>query len=160
MANHIVQIELGTAKSPDAWKLDAKAKAEKALENKAVAKKKRLDVALIATFDEAARMRNAFARTDSLKQQRVERAEQAMKAIAKSVSTRAAKHISDHKARNEVRIRIYRSLMLLLNELGQRQEASAAAARRTLMWSFGIALVSILATIGTLIGCGIIPPLF
>ena len=113
-----------------------------------------------AAFDAAARKRNAFALTESQKKHRVERFEQALKAIAKRMSSQAANHVSDREARSEVRIQVYRGLMLLLNQLGRRQEASAASARRALKWSFGIATISILTVTGTLIGSGIIPPPF
>ena len=159
MAEEVVEIELVSPAGSGEW-VDEEAKAEKARDTKETEKKKTLEIELVAAFDAAARKRNAFALTESQKKHRVERFEQALKAIAKRMSAQAANHVSDREARSEVRIQVYRGLMLLLNQLGRRQQASAASARRALKWSFGIALVSILTTIGTLIGAGIIPPLF
>ncbi len=159
MAEEVVEIELVSPAGSGEW-VDEKAKAEKARDTKETEKKKTLEIELVAAFDAAARKRNAFALTESQKKHRVERFEQALKAIAKRMSAQAANHVSDREARSEVRIQIYRGLMLLLNQLGRRQEASAASARRALKWSFGIAVISILITTGTLIGSGIIPPPF
>ncbi|MCZ6870155.1 MAG: hypothetical protein O7G84_11690 [Gammaproteobacteria bacterium] len=159
MAEEVVEIELVSPAGSGEW-VDEEAKAEKARDTKETAKKKTLEIELVAAFDAAARKRNAFALTGSQKKHRVERFEQALKAIAKRMSAQAANHVSDREARSEVRIQVYRGLMLLLNQLGRRQEASAASARRALKWSFGIATISILITTGTLIGSGIIPPPF
>ena len=159
MAEEVVEIELVSPAGSGEW-VDEEAKAEKARDTKETEKKKTLEIELVAAFDAAARKRNAFALTESQKKHRVERFEQALKAIAKRMSSQAANHVSDREARSEVRIQVYRGLMLLLNQLGRRQEASAASARRALKWSFGIATISILITTGTLIGSGIIPPPF
>ena len=159
MAEEVVEIELVSPAGSGEW-VDEEAKAEKARDTKETQEKKTLEIELVAAFDAAARKRNAFALTESQKKHRVERFEQALKAIAKRMSSQAANHVSDREARSEVRIQVYRGLMLLLNQLGRRQEASAASARRALKWSFGIATISILITTGTLIGNGIIPPPF
>ncbi|MEE8042218.1 MAG: hypothetical protein V3T15_05410 [Pseudomonadales bacterium] len=159
MAEEVVEIELVSPAGSGEW-VDEEAKAEKARDTKETEKKKTLEIELVAAFDAAARKRNAFALTESQKKHRVERFEQALKAIAKRMSAQAANHVSDREARSEVRIQVYRGLMLLLNQLGRRQEASAASARRALKWSFGIATISILITTGTLISSGIIPPPF
>lgn len=153
MAEEVVEIELVSPAGSGEW-VDEEAKAEKARDTKETAKKKTLEIELVAAFDAAARKRNAFALTESQKKHRVERFEQALKAIAKRMSAQAANHVSDREARSEVRIQVYRGLMLLLNQLGRRQEASAASARRALKWGFGVASMALLGMGITLIATG------
>ena len=73
------------------------------------------------------------------------------------MSSQAANHVSDREARSEVRIQVYRGLMLLLNQLGRRQEASALAARRALKWGFGVAGMALLGMGITLVATGALP---
>ena len=159
MAEEVVEIELVSPAGSGEW-VEEEVKVEKARETKETEEKKSLEIALVAAFDEAARKRNSFALTDSQRKHRVERFEQALKAIAKRMSSQAANHVLDREARSEVRIQVYRGLMLLLNQLGRRQEASAASARRALKWSFGIAVISMLTATATLINSGVIPAPF
>lgn len=156
MAEEVVEIELVSPTGSGEW-VDEEAKAEKAREKAETAEKKSFEIALVKAFDEAARKRNAFAFTEGQRRNRVERFEQSLKAIAKRMSGQAANHVSDREARSEVRIQIYRGLMLLLNELGKRQQASAATARRMLKWSFGIAAVSMATAAGALMASGMLP---
>ncbi len=153
MAEEVVEIELVSPAGSGEW-VDEEAQAGKVRETKETEEKKSLEIELVAAFDAAARKRNSFAMTDSQRKHRVERFEQALKAIAKRMSAQAANHVSDREARSEVRIQVYRGLMLLLNQLGRRQEASAASARRALKWGFGVAGMGLLGMGITLVATG------
>ncbi|MEE9254551.1 MAG: hypothetical protein V3U43_06425 [Pseudomonadales bacterium] len=159
MAEQVIEIELVSPAGSGEW-IGEQEKVEKKRETKEVEKKKSLEIALVAAFDEAARQRNGWALTELHRTLRVERFDQAVKAIAKRMSSQTANHVSDREARSEVRIQVYSGLMLLLRELGKRQEASAATARRALKWSLGIAAISMLTVTGTLIACGVVPSPF
>ena len=156
MAEEVVEIEL-TAPAGSGHELDRTIQLVNERDKKETREKKNLEIALVAAFDEAARKRNAFVFSEKHRTLRVERFEQAVKAIAKRMSAEAAKRVSDREVRLEVGVQVYRGLMLLLNELGRRQEASAATARRALKWSLGITTAS-LAGIGlTLFVTSILP---
>ena len=159
MAEEVVEIELASPAGSGEWQeLDEPAvKQAKEREKKETREKKHLEVALVAAFDQAARKRNAFAFSEKHRAHRLERFEQTLKAIAKRMSSQAANHVADRDARSEVRIQVYRGLMLLLTELGRRQEASAASARRALKWSVGMVATCLLGTGLTLFATGLLP---
>ena len=154
MAEEFVEIELTAPEGSD--QLDPTIQLVNQRERKEILEKKRLEIAMVAAFDEAARERNRFALSEKHRTLRIEHFEQAVKAIAKRMSAEAARCVTDRDARLEVGAQVYEGLMLFLNELGKRQESSPAR-RRALKWSLGIATAS-LACIGlTLFVMSILP---
>ncbi len=161
MAEQVIEIELAAPAGSGEWQEpdvpSNESKEQRQPEQRENPGKRALEIALVGAFDEAARKRNAFALSEKHRTLRVERFEQALKAIAKRMSSEAANRVSDRKARSEVRIQIYRGLMLLLNELGKRQETSAASARRALKWSIGMVATCLVGTGLTLFATGLLP---